>query len=110
MVDLRALFLLREGIGLQGWPEGGCRGSSAARKSSDLDGCRFSPDFWADWLWCAYGSATHIFLRLVATCVYFAASVPAWLSEEFLRRDRLLAPATPLVVSTKITVPDQKKS
>lgn len=66
--------------------------------------------FWGpDRLWYAYGSATHIFLQLVATCVYFAASVPAWLTEEFFGRDRLLAPATPLVVSAKITVPDQTK-
>jgi len=109
IVDLRALFLLREGIRLQRWP-GGCRGSSTAGKSSDLDGHRFSPNSWGpDWLGCAYGSATHIFLQLVATCVYFAASVPAWLTEEFLGRDRLPAPATPVVVSAKITVPDQTK-
>jgi len=109
IVDLRALFLLARAF-VCSVGRGGCRGSSTAGKSFDLDGHRFSPNFWGpDWLGCAYGSATHIFLQLVATCVYFAASVPAWLTEEFLGRDRLPAPATPVVVSAKITVPDQTK-
>ena len=44
IVDLRALFLLARAF-VCSVGRGGCRGSSTAGKSFDLDGHRFSPNF-----------------------------------------------------------------